>query len=75
LVDLHVTLPPGAGRAQAIYRQLRAAVLDERLRPGEQLPPSRELALRLGVSRTTVLTAYDALVGEGFFTAHVGAGT
>jgi GntR family transcriptional regulator/MocR family aminotransferase len=61
--------------AGEIYRQLRAAILDGRLQGGEALPPTRELAGRLSVSRTTVLSAYDRLIGEGFATAKVGAGT
>jgi GntR family transcriptional regulator/MocR family aminotransferase len=39
------------------------------------VPPTRELARQLSVSRTTVTVAYDRLVGEGFLTARVGAGT
>ena len=58
-----------------IYRQIRRAVIDGRLRPGDQLPPSRELARRVRVSRTTVMAAYDRLHGEGFVTSRQGAGT
>lgn len=61
--------------AGEIYRQLRRAILDGRLRPGDPLPPSRELAQGLSVSRTTVTVAYDRLAGEGFVTSRVGAGT
>jgi GntR family transcriptional regulator/MocR family aminotransferase len=39
------------------------------------LPPTRELAARLSVSRTTVIAAYDRLIGEGFATARLGSGT
>jgi GntR family transcriptional regulator/MocR family aminotransferase len=38
-------------------------------RPGGRLPPTRELARRLSVSRTTVTVAYDRLTGEGFVTS------
>ncbi|MFL6055339.1 MAG: PLP-dependent aminotransferase family protein [Actinoallomurus sp.] len=51
------------------------AVLDGRLRPGERLPPTRDLARRLHVSRNTVSVAYERLTAEGFLTARVGAGT
>jgi GntR family transcriptional regulator/MocR family aminotransferase len=74
-MDLHMTLPAGPGRRRAIYEHLRNAVLEGRLRPGELLPPSRELAARLGVSRATVLSAYDQLGGEGFVRTRRGAGT
>jgi GntR family transcriptional regulator / MocR family aminotransferase len=74
-VDLHVSLVGRVGLAGEIYRQLRDAILDGRLRPGDRLPPGRELARRLNVSRTTVTVAYDRLSGEGFVTSRVGAGT
>jgi GntR family transcriptional regulator/MocR family aminotransferase len=74
-MDLHVSLVGRKNLSGEIYRQLRRAILDGRLRPGDPLPPSRELARRLGVSRTTVTVAYDRLAGEGFVGSRVGAGT
>lgn len=74
-MDVHVTLKPGANLAAAVYRQLREAILDGRLRAGDALPPSRALAGRLGVSRNTVTGAYRRLVSEGFATGRAGAGT
>jgi GntR family transcriptional regulator/MocR family aminotransferase len=74
-VDLHVSFDGRANLAGQIYQQIRAAVLDGRLRPGETLPPSRELARRLAVSRNTVGLAYDRLAAEGFVTTRAGAGT
>ncbi len=58
-----------------IYRQVREAILDGRLRAGERLPPTRELARSAAVSRNTVSTAYERLLAEGFVTARVGSGT
>ncbi|MFF4412806.1 PLP-dependent aminotransferase family protein [Streptosporangium sp. NPDC001559] len=74
-MDPHVSLDGPGDLASRIYRQLREAVLDGRLRPGERLPPSRELARRLGVSRNTACAAYERLTAEGFLLARVGAGT
>ena len=74
-MELHVSLVGRKNLSGEIYRQLRSAILGERLRPGDALPPSRELAKRLGVSRTTVTVAYDRLAGEGFVVSRVGAGT
>lgn len=51
---------------QQLYRQLRQAVLERRLQPGVRLPATRYLAEELGVSRTSVLAAYDQLASEGF---------
>lgn len=74
-MELHVSLSDRKNLAGEIYRQLRGAILDGRLRSGDFLPPSRELARSLSVSRTTVTIAYDRLSGEGFVTSRVGAGT
>ena len=51
---------------QQLYRQLRQAVLEGRVRPGVRLPATRFLARELGLSRNTVLTAYEQLASEGF---------
>jgi GntR family transcriptional regulator/MocR family aminotransferase len=71
----HVSLVGRQNLSGEIYRQLRGAIVDGRLRPGDRLPPTRELASGLSVSRTTVSVAYDRLAGEGFVTSRVGAGT
>src|SRR5918999_1228920 len=55
--------------------QLRAAVRGGRLRAGERLPSSRDLARELGVSRGMVVTCYDQLLAEGYLVAEVGSGT
>jgi GntR family transcriptional regulator/MocR family aminotransferase len=74
-MDLHIRLDGRANLARQIYRQVRAGILDGRLRAGEALPPSRELAARVGVSRNTVNAAYGRLEAEGFLTSRTGAGT
>lgn len=74
-VDLHVALTDRRDLAGSIYRQIREAILHGNLLGGTALPPTRELAGRLGVSRTTVTVAYDRLVGEGFAISRLGAGT
>jgi GntR family transcriptional regulator, transcriptional repressor for pyruvate dehydrogenase complex len=45
--------------------QIREAIIDGRLAPGEPLPPERELARDLGVSRASVREALRALVAQG----------
>jgi GntR family transcriptional regulator/MocR family aminotransferase len=74
-MDLHVSLAGPGDRADRIYRQLLDAILDGRLRAGERLPPTREFARRLSVSRNTVTAAYDRLTADGFLVSRVGAGT
>lgn len=74
-MDLHISLVGRRGLAGEVYRQLRDAVLDGRLRAGEALPSSRELARRLQTSRNTVVEAYDRLRAEGYLVTRIGAGT
>jgi DNA-binding transcriptional regulator YhcF (GntR family) len=56
-------------RASPVFQQIIDAVLtglaEERLKPGERLPPERELALTLGVARGTVTRAYAELARMG----------
>ena len=71
---------PGANRTtatlrQQVYAQLRRAIEQGSLRAGTRLPPSREHAASLGVSRNTVLWAVQRLQAEGYVEARVGDGT
>lgn len=54
-------------------------VIDEigqnRIQPGDKLPSSRDVALYLGISRTTVMKAFDKLIARGFLMTSQGAGT
>ena len=58
-----------------LHAHLRAAVLNGTLAAGTKLPASRMLALQQGVSRNTVLAAYDQLMAEGYLETRRGAGT
>ncbi|MCS7314689.1 MAG: PLP-dependent aminotransferase family protein [Bryobacterales bacterium] len=68
-----------AGSPIPLYRQLflrlREMIVGGELRPGERLPPTRELAGRLGLNRTTVTAAYALLEAEGLIRGHVGRGS
>src|SRR6202142_4388341 len=55
--------------------QLRSLVYSGELRPGDRIPASRELAVQLGVHRTTVANAYADLESEGLIRGFVGRGT
>lgn len=57
-----------------LYRALRHAIGSGALPTGGRLPSTRALAAELGLSRTTVLLAYDQLVAEGYIEGRRGAG-
>lgn len=54
---------------------IRSQVASRALAPGDALPSTRLLASRLGVSRGTVVAAYDQLIGEGYLRAEQGRPT
>jgi 2-aminoadipate transaminase len=62
-----------------LYRQLSdqiAARIRRGVLPdGTRLPPTRELAALVGLNRTTVAAAYEALESSGLLKAHVGRGS
>lgn len=60
---------------QQLNTQIRQAVLTGRLPSGIRLPSSRALAIELDISRTTVVTAFEQLMAEGYLESRVGAGT
>lgn len=51
---------------EALYRHIRADILEGRLSPGEKLPSKRSLAEHLKISKITVETAYAQLAAEGY---------
>ena len=60
---------------QQLQRALRRAIETRALAPDDALPPERELADELKISRITVRKAVDGLVGEGLLVRRQGAGT
>ena len=54
---------------QQIANDLRAAIRDGELAPGDQVPTEMDLAQRYGVSRNTARMALNALAHEGLITA------
>ncbi|GGF87702.1 GntR family transcriptional regulator [Azorhizobium oxalatiphilum] len=67
-------LPLAGPRPAALYGELRR-LIESGVPPGTKLPPTRELATRLGVSRGAAVAAFEMLLAEGFAEARVGAGT
>jgi len=56
-----------------VVEQVRRAIHMGTYVPGDKLPPERELAKHLGVSRTTVREAIRVLEGEGYVETRRGA--
>ncbi|RKR73148.1 PLP-dependent aminotransferase family protein [Frondihabitans australicus] len=62
-------------KSSAVADRIRARIHDGSLREGDLVPSTRALAAELGVSRGTVVAAYEQLDGEGYLRAAPGAGT
>jgi GntR family transcriptional regulator/MocR family aminotransferase len=58
-----------------LYEALRAEILEGRLRPGARLPSTRELGAQHGLSRGTIVRAFEQLTAEGYLEGSVGSGT
>jgi GntR family transcriptional regulator len=63
-VDLH----------EQVAAEIRRAVADGEARPGERLPPARDLAAVIGVNKNTVLRALRTLRKEGLLEFRRGRG-
>lgn len=65
----------GGARYQAIADAIATAIEVGELKPGERLPPHRDLSFRMGVSVQTVFRAYAELERRGLVSGEVGRGT
>lgn len=61
--------------AEQVSEQVQGLIATGTLRVGARLPSSRRLADQLGLSRNTVVLAYERLLIEGWVEAGVGRGT
>jgi GntR family transcriptional regulator/MocR family aminotransferase len=77
--DILAAMPLDRGAAAPLFRQLYArmkeAILAGDIAASARLPATRELGRLLGVSRQTVLAAYEQLMAEGYLEGAVGKGT
>ncbi len=58
-----------------LYEQVRAHILGGRIAGGTALPSSREIALKFGLSRSTVTEAIEMLAADGLVVSKRGSGT
>ena len=70
-------MPPGENQelGRWLYTELRAAILDGRLKRGTRMPSTRSLARQYALSRGTVTAAFENLQSEGYIGTRVGSGS
>lgn len=61
--------------SDVVARELESRILDGALKTGDRLPPERELAATLGVSRPSLREAIQKLVSKGLLHSRQGGGT
>jgi DNA-binding transcriptional regulator YhcF (GntR family) len=59
---------------EQVAGEIRRAILDGEAKPGERLPPAKDLAAELGVNTNTVLRALRLLRDEGLLEFRRGRG-
>ena len=74
-MDLEIEFRDGVSFRRQLEDALRVAIRSGRLPPGSVLPPSRDLADQLSVSRGVVVDSYAQLAIEGYLSARRGSGT
>ena len=70
-LDSHQSMPIPT----QLTTQIRQLIAEQVLSPGDHIPSTRALAKQLGVSRGSVVTAYDQLAAEGYIVTAHGSGT
>ena len=58
-----------------LHRRIADAIASGRLKPGDSLPPEREMAIQTGLSRVTIRKGIEALVASGQLVQKRGSGT
>ncbi|WP_413730389.1 PLP-dependent aminotransferase family protein [Sodalis sp. RH22] len=71
----HLSARTGGPLHRRLYDCIRLAILDGGIRAGSRLPPTRDLAKELALSRNTVSAAYEQLLAEGYIFTRAGSGT
>ena len=74
-MEIEVEFQSGIPLYEQIVQQLRDLIEEGVLAPGNQLPTTRELAVKLGINFNTVARAYRFLDQEGLISTQPGRGT
>lgn len=76
LGEFQLVRPEGDGIvAEQVVDQIREMIRQGKLKPGDRLPPERELAKRLGISRASLRHGLRFLAAIGVLNSHRGSGT
>jgi GntR family transcriptional regulator len=65
MLQIEIDRDEPTGLHEQVAAEIRRAIAEGEAKPGERLPPARDLAAVLGVNTNTVLRALRALRDEG----------
>ena len=74
-MDISINVTDGVSIYRQIVNQVKYLVASGLLKPGEELPPIRTLALQLKVTPNTIVKAYGELEISGVLHKRQGSGT
>jgi GntR family transcriptional regulator len=74
MINVKVSRQEDTDLYEQVAAEIRRAIADGEAKPGERLPPARDLAAVLGVNTNTVLRALRILRGEGLLEFRRGRG-
>ena len=74
MIDVKIDRHDRAELHQQVASELRRAIADGEAKPGQRLPPAKDLAAVLGVNTNTVLRALRELRDEGLLEFRRGRG-
>jgi GntR family transcriptional regulator/MocR family aminotransferase len=74
-LPVHINRDDKQSLQNQIFEQIRKLILSGHLQPKKPLPASRVLADQLGVSRNTVILAYERLINEGYLQTRMASRT
>ena len=75
--EVHAMFKPIKVRhiSEEVFDQIKSAIMDGKLKPGEKLPTEREMMKQLGVSRIPIREALKLLANIGFVETRQGGGS
>jgi len=75
LLKIHLDAQSELPMYRQLYEGMRRSILEGEFVAGARMPATRNFAKDLGVSRNTVMQAFDQLFAEGYLEGKVGSGT